>query len=133
MIGLKERLKDLRSSVEGFRKTIDIKGKSYDVIFPKEMIWEDINLYDGVLVSEVDRSEFFYFKNRYKPPVAGYGIRLVVLLYDSTLLVKDFRKRACRIFEISSCDRGFLGEFLEGLKSVLIDPSEQNLSKITLL
>jgi len=107
------------------QKDVKILDKQYTLYIVPELCDEDLNIFEGFLFVEADnKSEVSYLKTRYKPPVSGYAPRIGIILYDSHLLLKDYRKNKHIIKTLKKINKTFLNK----LKKALSDPKEENLS-----
>ena len=86
---------------------------------------EDLNLFDGITVLIEPTPKELRRIQRYRPPVSGYCLRLLIVLND-VLMIKDFRVRRSLRLKLADVSEGFLSV----VQSVLKDPSEENLCKL---
>jgi len=109
------------------QKDIKISDEQYTLYIVPELCDDDLNIFEGFLFVEADdKSEISYLKTRYRPPVSGYAPRISIILYDSHLLLKDYRKNKHIIKTLKKINKTFLNK----LKKALSDPKEENLSKL---
>jgi len=118
----------LKKELEKFdTKPIKILDKQYTLYIVPKLCDEDLNIFEGFLFVEAeDKSEVSYLKTRYRPPVSGYAPRIGIILYDSHMLLKDYRKNKHIIKTLKKINKTFLNK----LKKALSEPKGENLSKV---
>lgn len=108
------------------KKNVKINNKEYTLHLIPELIDEDLNIYEGfIFIENASREEVSYFKSRYKP-LSGYTARLGFIVYDNSMLIKDFRRDKHIIKNLNRINQTFLNK----LKEVLDKPNEDNFNKL---
>jgi hypothetical protein len=127
---IEKRLANYQMKTVGIRfpnadSYIDVSkiGKMY---FPPQMQRETIKICDGILLIDANTpEEYQYWKVRYKTNGFGTIPRILIVLYDNKLLVRDTLCAEYVESSISRMRREFYGSFLQ----VLENPTELNWRK----
>jgi hypothetical protein len=108
-------------------KTIKIKDKEYTLYVVPELCDEDLNVFEGFLfIDTKKKSEVNYLINRYKTPVSGYFPRMVLILYNDNLFIKDYLRNKYIAKTLNEIDK----MFIDKLKNALTKPTEDNLLEL---
>ncbi|MEM4712749.1 MAG: hypothetical protein QXI78_06905 [Archaeoglobaceae archaeon] len=107
------------------QRTIRIGEKEYPLYVFLEN--EDLNLFDGFLVSEIkDKKERSYLLTKYRAPVSGYAPRIGLFFYEDQLIIKDYRRYRL----IRKTIRKINNSFISKLKKALSEPNEASFNKL---
>lgn len=120
--------KTIEKSLKNYKtKTIKISSKEYTLYIVPELCDEDLNVFEGFLLADIEsKSELSFLKSKYRPPVSGYVPRIGLIFYDGHLLIKDYRRNKHIIKTLRKTNRTFLNK----LKNALTQPNEDNFEKL---
>ncbi len=120
--------KVIEESLKGYKsKTIRIFNKGYTLYVVPELCDEDINVFEGFLLAEVEsKEELTNLRSKYRPPVSGYTPRIGLIFYDGHLLIKDYRRDKHIVKTLRKINKTFINK----LKKALTQATRENLEKL---
>jgi len=104
-------------------KHINIRGYCFPLYLIPAWCDEDLNLFDGIImIKTTDKTQVTILK-RYRPLVSGYAARLLIMLHDNRIFVRDYRRRLTLDKPLSKVSKSDIAKII----TMLQNPTEDNI------